>query len=216
LEGEKEMHSGSPTEPLRSKRNRPTQSFWTSAAARALAATLLLARVPAVTLAAAQSPKPNEYDVKAAYLLNFGKFLRLSKPAPARSSFEICSLGHDSIDSSLDALADDTKIDGLPVRVNHLQDISAAKSCAIIFISATGSDRIREDLAILGNADILTVSDAPNFLERGGMVQFHLISSHVRFSINLDAVNKTHLVLSSELLRVASSVSGKPPAGGVR
>jgi hypothetical protein len=210
------MQPGSPTEPVRSKRNRPAQSFWTSAGARTLAATLLLARIPAVSLAAAQPPKPNEYDVKAAYLLNFGKFLRSSKPAPGRSSFEICSLGHDSIQSSLDALADNTTINGLPVRLNHLQDISAAGSCAILFISATESSHIREDLAILGNADILTVSDAPDFLEHGGMVQFLLVSSHVRFSINLDAVSKTHLVLSSELLRVASAVSGKSPAGGVR
>jgi hypothetical protein len=120
------------------------------------------------------------------------------------------------MDASLDALADNTTINGLPVHVNHLQDISASRSCAILFISATESNHIREDLAILGNADILTVSDAPDFLEHGGMVQFLLVSSHVRFSVNLDAVNKTHLILSSELLRVASSVSGKPLMGGLR
>jgi len=72
---------------------------------------------------------------------------------------------------------------------------------------------MREDLAILGNADVLTVSDAPDFLQHGGMIQFVLVSNHVRFAVNLEAVNHTHLVLSSELLRVASSVAGKPPTG---
>lgn len=151
--------------------------------------------------------------MKADYLLNFGKFLRMSKPAPARSSFEICTLGHDPVDSPLDALAGNTRINSLPVRITHLQDISAAKSCSIVFISATESNRIREDLAILGNADTLTVSDTPDFLERGGMIQFVLVANQVRFAINLDSVNRTHLELSSELLRVASSVSGKPPTG---
>ena len=217
------MLSGSPTErsrfirfirSIRLKRNRSFRSFWTFAVARILTATLLVARTPAAFPAAAPST-PSEYDVKAAYLLNFGKFLRLSRPAPGRSSFELCTLGHDPMSSSLDALADNTTVNSLPVHVSHLQDISAAKSCAIVFISTTESEHIREDLAILGNADILTVSDAPDFLERGGMIQFDLVSNHVRIAVNLEAVNHTHLVLSSELLRVASSVSGKPPIGGL-
>jgi hypothetical protein len=152
--------------------------------------------------------------VKAAYLLNFGKFVRLPQAA-VRSSFDICTLGRDSMESSLDVLAANFKIGNLPVRITHLSDISAGKSCAIVFISAAESSRIREDLAILGNADVLTVSDAPDFLEHGGMVQFVLISNHVRFAVSLDAVSRTHLVLSSELLRVASSVIGKPPPGGL-
>jgi hypothetical protein len=45
------------------------------------------------------------------------------------------------------------------------------------------------------------------------MIQFVLIANNVRFTVNLDAVSRAHLVLSSELLRVASSVSGKPSIG---
>lgn len=209
------MQAASPNESSRSTRSRRFRLFpWKSGVARAFAAALLLARVPAAT-AVAPPPKPTEYDVKAAYLLNFGKFVRLSKPAAPRASYDICTLGHDSMDSSLDALAANSMIDGLPVHVNHLADITNAKSCAIVFLSSTEGDHIREDLAILGNLDILTVSDAPDFLQHGGMIQFVLESSHVRFAVNLDAVEHTHLILSSELLRVASSVSGKPPTGGL-
>ena len=207
------MQPGS-TKELQSKRNPRAQSFWTIAELRALAATLLLAGISATT-PAQPPPKPSEFDAKAAYLLNFGRFVRLSRPAPARSSFELCTLGNGAVASSLERLAVNANIDGLPVRATDLQDITAAKSCALVFISATESDHIREDLAILGNADILTVSDAPDFLEHGGMIQFLLVSNHVRFAVNLDAVNRTHLILSSELLRVAYSVSGKPPTGGL-
>jgi len=212
------MQPGPPTEPVRSRDDRRASCLRTSAAAvRALAITLLLGQAPVIRAVAVTPPsKPSEYDVKAAYLLNFGKFVRMSKAEPGRPSFNICTLGHDPHDpmeSSLDALADNTRINGLPVRVAHLHDISAAKSCAIVFISATESSHMREDLAILGTTDILTVSDAPDFLERGGMIQFVLVANHVRFAVNLEPVNRTHLVLSSELLRVASSVSGKPPAG---
>ena len=161
----------------------------------------------------AQPPRPTEYDVKAAYLLNFGKFVRSSRQSPARSSFDICVIGRDPLESSLESIASDTTIDNFPVRIHRLQDVTDARACAVVFLSATENDRIREDLAILGNSDSLTVSDAPDFLQHGGMIQFVLVSNHVRFSVNLDAVSRAHLVLSSELLRVASSVSGKPPIG---
>jgi hypothetical protein len=49
------------------------------------------------------------------------------------------------------------------------------------------------------------------FLKRGGMIQFVIEEDHVRFAVNLEAVGRTHLVLSSELLRVASWVVGGAP-----
>jgi hypothetical protein len=206
------MQPGSPIEQLQSRRACRLHSFWSLTAARALIAALLLAQTPAAT--PATPPKPTEYDVKAAYLLNFGKFVRTSRPIAPNSSFDICTLGRDPINPSLDAIASNSTIDGRrPVRVTHLPDITGAKSCQILFLGNPEENRIREDLAILGNADILTVSDAPDFLQHGGMIQFVLVSNHVRFAVNLEAVNHTHLVLSSELLRVASSVAGKPPTG---
>ena len=207
------MVPGSPTELLQSRRiegGMPSRRV----GLRVLAAALVVSQLSS-GLVAASAPKPTEYEVKAAYLLNFGKFVRMSKPVPARSSFAICTVGHDPMDSALDSIASHSTIDGLPVAVAHVADISAAKSCDVVFLSTSERDRIREDLAILANADILTVSDAPDFLERGGMIQFVLVSNHVRFTVNLEAVERTHLVLSSELLRVAWSVLGKPPTGGL-
>jgi uncharacterized protein DUF4154 len=57
---------------------------------------------------------------------------------------------------------------------------------------------------------VLTVSDVPRFLEHGGMIALEMQGNHVRFSVALDAVNRAGLTLSSELLKVASRVTGKP------
>jgi hypothetical protein len=59
----------------------------------------------------------------------------------------------------------------------------------------------------------LTVSDAASFLQRGGMIQFLTVENHVRFAVNLDAVRGAQLSLSSELLRVATSVNGETSPG---
>lgn len=176
--------------------------------ARGFAAVCLLGLASA---GRAQS-RPSEYQVKAAYLFNFGKFVRSAGGGPVAKgpSFDICILGRDPIGNALDQIVAGESIEGRPVRVLRVEDPTQARKCAIVFVSANEGGNLREDLAILENSDTLTVSDAPDFLDRGGMIQFVLMSDHVRFEVNLNAVHRTHLVLSSELLRVAVAVQGKP------
>lgn len=170
-------------------------------------ALLALAAVTAFAL-----PGETGYDVKAGYLLDFGRFLRLTgaPPADRRPAFDICVLGHDPFGRLLDNAVANQSIDNRPVRAVHIGDAYAAKGCDIVFLSADEGDGIPLDLDAIGKADVLTVSDAEDFLKYGGMIQFEDVDDHVRFAVNLDAVNRTHITLSSELLRVASSVSGKP------
>jgi hypothetical protein len=170
---------------------------------------------PLATAAAFAQAKPSEYEVKAAYLFNFGKFIRLSgaQENARRSTFDICVLGHDPLGHVLDDITANESIDNRAVHVVRIADAYAARGCQVVFISSDEGDGIRADLVALGNADVLTVSDAPDFLKDGGMIQFVMRQNHVRFAVDLDAVNRTHLVLSSELLRVALSVTKKPPEG---
>jgi hypothetical protein len=156
--------------------------------------------------------RPAEYDVKAAYLLNFGKFIRVPANAPAREHFDICVIGTDPMGRVLDSLAAGEQVEGRPVRIRRVTNAADAATCDIAYLSASDSARIYSELAALRSSDVLTVSDAPNFLEHGGMIQFVLVARRVRFSVNLNAVHRTHLVLSSELLRVALSVTGNAAA----
>lgn len=168
------------------------------------------------TLPVCAQARPSQFDVEAAYLLNFGKFMHLTQQSHAlrRATFDICILGHDPLEQTIDALAANDTIDGRSVRVVRVSEPFDARTCAIAYISAHEDAVIRDALNVLNGADVLTVSDAPGFMQDGGMVQFVLQKDHVRFAVNLKAVEKTHLVLSSELLRVALSVNGAPKTGG--
>ena len=98
-------------------------------------------------------------------------------------------------------------------RVLHADDES---NCAILFIDATQREHAEELLRAVAGKPTLTVSDLPDFLSRGGMIQFQLVEKRVRFSVNLDAVNHGHLTMSSELLKVARTVKGRMPEGAVQ
>ena len=189
--------------PGKSAASTQQSSAW--AGLRRYAALMLLSAIPL----AAQ--KATEYDVKAAYLFNFGKFLREPDTAGTkRTSFDLCVLGHDDFAGTLERLTANEQNNGLPERVVKVPNAAAARSCSILFLSNSETDHVDQDIAALAGAPVLTVSDMPHFLEHGGMIAFEMQSNHVRFSVALDPVNKAGLTLGSELLKVALTVTGAP------
>jgi len=156
------------------------------------------------------SQAPKESDVEAAYLFNFAKFMHA--PAHVPDSFVICILGKSPLSSTLDAITANEQIDGRPLKVMSAATPDNARNCDIAFLSDSEGPRIDKDIAMLAGSNALTVSNAGGFLQHGGMIQFALVQNRVRFSVNLDAVNKEKITLSSELLKVAMSVNGT--AGG--
>ena len=81
-----------------------------------------------------------------------------------------------------------------------------AVSCRVLYISSSEDSRLKEILAALDKSGVLTVSDIPQFSQRGGMIEFTLQGNNVRFEVNLAIAENTGLTLSSELLKVAVTV----------
>lgn len=172
--------------------------------------------VCAIGLVAQAQSGMSEYAVEAAYLFDFGKFVRFAPVDGAGvkpPTFDICIVGEDPLKHSLDDLTAHEKLDGKPVRVVRLKSAVDAKGCSIAYWSASEDGRIRRDLDSMRGAQVLTVSDAPDFLREGGTIQFVTEGNHVRFSVNLAAAQQAHLRLSSELLKVALSVQEKRSKG---
>lgn len=148
--------------------------------------------------------RPTEYQVKAAYLYNFGKFMNW--PDSGQSQFDLCVLGDDPFGSSLDATIANATINGKKVMARRITKPEGAGGCEVAFIAQSESAHLDRDLAGLKKMGVLTVSDVPGFIQRGGMIQFVEEYRKVRFEVNLKAVQESGLTLSSELLKVASKV----------
>ena len=172
----------------------------------------LLVGAPASQFSA---PSPTEYEVKAAYLYNFARFVEWppSSPAVQASEFNICVLGHDPFGGVLDNTIAGEKIDGKNVVARRIAKAGEATSCRVLFISSSENKQLREILGDVGKLSVLTVSDMPQFVQQGGIVQFVLEQERVRFEINLTAAQQASLSLSSELLKVAAVVKGKARSG---
>jgi len=159
--------------------------------------------------------KPNEYQVKAVYLYNFGRFVAWPShgPAATNDNFTICVLGQDPFGSALDATLAGEMIDGKSVVAKRISSPQESSSCRILFLSSAEDGRMNKVIEALDKEAILTVSDLPEFSQRGGMIQFVREGNKVRFEVNLNAVQHAGLVLSSELLKVATTVRRTSPTG---
>ena len=172
---------------------------------------VLLAAVAAVLggLSRSWAQKPSRNDVQAAYLYNFGKFVRW----PERDShgpLVVCVAGQDPFRQTIAKLVAGEQIDGRPLQVRGVDQPESASGCSILFVGTPESAQTEGYIAATAGKPILTVGDGPDFLARGGMIQFVLVEDHVRFSVNLEAANRNGVNLSSELLKVAMSVTGRP------
>lgn len=180
----------------------------------ALIAVFALLYIPVLQ---AQQPKVSEYQVKATYLYNFGRFVQWPPNATTAKSdsFSICVLGRDPFGPSLDSTLAGETLDGKPLAAKRISTPREAGECRILFISSTEENHLKEILSALNESSILTVSDMPAFSRRGGMIQFVLEGGKVRFEINLAKAETAKLTLSSELLKVATTVRRNVREGGV-
>jgi len=174
-------------------------------------ACLLLVAQGSLQCLAQSTPRVATSDVEAAYLYNFGKFVRFPNTSEQASApFVICILGEDTFGGTLDSIIANESIAGRKIASRRLTSPAATAGCQIVFIAQTEEPRLAKDLALLEKSPILTVSDVDGFLEHGGMIQFLVQNNRVRFGVNLSAVEQGGLALSSELLKVAVRVDSVP------
>ncbi|MHB8486484.1 MAG: YfiR family protein [Candidatus Acidiferrales bacterium] len=156
----------------------------------------------------AQANSPVEYQVKAAFLLNFTKFVDWPPDTfqNGRSPITVCVFGYDPFGNALDEIIRGKNINNhelLARRINELPDL---KGCQLVFVSEREEKRLPEILNNLKGVSALVVGESENFAERGGEIQFYLENNRMRFAINVDAVQRAHLTVSSKLLALARIV----------
>jgi len=161
-----------------------------------------------------QARKSTEYDLKAAYVYNFGKFVRWpASVVSAAGEFPLCVLGRNPFGPSLDNTVKGESIEGKSLSVRYMSSVSEANGCRILFVSESEEHRIESILAEVGKRPMLTVSDIPDFVDRGGDIEFVNVGEKIRFKVNRAAAEKSGLTLSSDLLKVAISVKNNGHSG---
>ncbi len=157
----------------------------------------------------AQISTSPEYELKAVFLYNFTQFVEWPSAAfpSEQSPLIIGVLGDNPFGSYLKDVVAGEKVSGHPLIIQRYDNAEDIKGCHILFITEeeteSPANKLGQITTDLKKYNVLTVSDAPNFLSQGGMVRFYTKQNKIQLQINLDAVKEADLVISSKLLRLA-------------
>jgi hypothetical protein len=172
---------------------------------RILAASMMFA-IPLLMPAPAASQAAGEYELKAAYLYNFARFVEWPPREPQAGPFTFCILGLDPFGEVLDRTLAGMSVRERSVAVLRISTAEDAKGCHVLFVSASEGAQLSKLLTVLSTHAVLTVSDMEGFAHRGGMIEFVTERARVRFDVDLAAGQGAGLMFSSDLLRVARVV----------
>jgi len=146
-----------------------------------------------------------EYEVKAAFLYNFTRFVSWPETGNStRAPVVIGILGHNPFGDALETAIRGKTVDNRPLTIRYSRELRDLTDAHVIFITRSESDQIPQILAAFRGRPVLTVAETPHFTSQGGMVRFYLQDRRVAFEINPAAAEEAGLRISSRLLNVST------------
>jgi hypothetical protein len=144
-----------------------------------------------------------EYDVKAAFLYNFTKFIEWPPSNPISGDFIIGIFGDDPFGRVIDDQTRGKTVNGHEIQIRRLKEPGDAKHCQIVFVTSTDKKKNQELLDATNSSPVLTVGETKDFLDQGGVIGFAMNDNHVGVIVNNTAAVAKGFKVSAKLLSLA-------------
>jgi YfiR/HmsC-like len=166
---------------------------------------LFLAVITPLSTAQVTSPLTREYQLKAAFLYNFTKFINWPPESLGNSprSFNFCVTGLTPLAQALEQFIQGKKVHGRKPVLKYISNAHHLAGCHVLFISQAKQESIPGILDAVAGDSVLTVGETKNFTSQGGMIEFLIAANKLRFEINLQTAKSARLGISSQLLKLA-------------
>jgi len=159
-------------------------------------------------LAGFAAPDPGrEYQLKAAFLYNFTRFVEWpNAKLPSGEPFVIGLWQTNPFGKQLEATIGNRTTHGRKIVVRTCSSLEEARRAHVLFIGAAASSDLKETVGALHASHVLTVGESRSFANASGIITFSLEGDKLRFEINLDSGEDAKLKLSAQLLKLATGV----------
>ena len=148
---------------------------------------------------------PTEYQIKAAFVFNFAKFVEWPASAFLNTNSPIILgiLGDNPFGDDLANAVHNKKLNNRSLAVVHYLRPAEVTNCQLLFISNSEKENLAQIFNTLRDKSVLTVGEMDHFTEAGGMINFVQEGTKMRFQINEVAAKSAGLKISSKLMRLA-------------
>ncbi len=142
----------------------------------------------------------SEFQVKAAFIFNFAKFVQW----PAESgALVIGVVGNEALAQAVTRAIEGRTIAGRSIEVRHLLATDSPAGCHVLHISNL-AEQDTSALLVRVQGAVLTIGETPRFLRDGGMVRVFVEDRRLRFQINRRQTDVAGLRISAQLLSLAA------------
>jgi hypothetical protein len=147
-----------------------------------------------------------EYKVKAAFLLNFTKFVTWPETVNTSAAFPLCVVGEDPFGAALNGV-EEKQISGQYINLRRGLVIGdGLEQCRMLFVGNSERTNLKRILKIVAGKPVVTVSDIEGFAQAGGMFEFKDQGGRLSFVINNTKAKESGLRISASLLSLALEV----------
>jgi hypothetical protein len=157
--------------------------------------------LPPVGTAAQDVSGPN---LTAAFIYRFAHFTEWPAGTLATGSpLTMCVVGDAAVRDALERTVTGVTVAGRSVIVAFGASARPRADCHILYVSGVPSALAARIVSDVREVPVLTVSDLEGFNKMGGIAEYFYDAGQLRFSIELDAMTRSRLQLSSRLLQLA-------------
>jgi hypothetical protein len=158
-------------------------------------------------VAAQEGVRADARHVEAAFLRNFAHYITWPEKAftDPQVPWQICILGSDPFGNVLEKTFEGRTEQGRSFTILRTRKLTELYSCQIVYVAYKVSANRRAALSSLQGQPVLTVSNAPDFLQEGGIIRFD-VTDYVELSVNLDQAKAASLQVQTKVLEVSRAV----------
>jgi hypothetical protein len=159
-------------------------------------------------LCASAEPPTNRADLlKAAYLVNFARFVEWPASTPP-DVLRVCFSGAHGVREALLTTLDSTRVGMRRLTVRVLATGETTQGCDVLYVDEVniGTPRTPTPGTDSAPSGMLTIGERADFVRHGGTIGLFTVDNHLRFCINVENARRAGLKLSGALLQLASSV----------
>jgi len=143
--------------------------------------------------------------LEAAYTFHFLNLVRWERPSPV---LNFCVLGDSDAGERMQSALRDKTVHGQRIQTRRIgNDAAADEPCDAVYIPATLRDEpVPALLKRYEGRATLTIGDAPEFIQGGGVIGFVVVEDRLRFDINERMAARKGLKISAKLLELARRI----------
>lgn len=171
---------------------------------------LFIAVIAGVAYRAEAADFAKEYVVKAAISLNLARFTEWPESALAADNLNInlCVFGNKNLQQAF-AQMEKKSLGKRFLHIIQMKTPLHMEQCNMVYVSKLEDAPLIQLLSVVAGQPTLSIGEADDFLAQGGQVNLKMKEGKINIQVNLDAVTRSGIKISSRVLALTSIINVK-------